>query len=109
METAWAEGSESMTYEQLEVNTEIRLKEKQDGEGRQKRKVKCTVIAKYPHMCIVEDRKGRRRGVAVGELIMNKVIKQNTYLEALKGERRTCNKKKSWHKKGTKQEAEYAP
>ena len=67
------------------------------------------VIAKYPHMCIVEDRKGRRRGVAVGELIMNKVIKQNTYLEALRGERRTCNKKKSWHKKGTKQEAEYAP
>lgn len=54
-----------MTYEQLEVNTEIRLKEKQDGEGRQKRKVKCTVIAKYPHMCIVEDRKG---GGAVSQL-----------------------------------------
>lgn len=91
-----------MTYEQLEVNTEIKLKEKTEDE-KARRAVKYTVVAKYPHMCIVEDRKGRRRGVAVGELIVNKVVTQNIYLEALRGERRTCNKKKGWHRKGTKQ------
>lgn len=97
-----------MTYEQLEINAEIKLREKTEDE-KARRAVKYTVVAKYPHMCIVEDRKGRRRGVAVGELIMNKVITQNTYLEALRGERRTCNKKRGWHKGETKQEAEYAP
>ena len=107
MGTAWVEGSESMTYEQLEVNTEISLKEKSE-DGRNSRKIQYTIVSKYPHMCIVEDRKGRRRGVAVGELIMNKVITQNTYLEALRGELRTCNKKRGWHKKETKQEAVYA-
>ena len=48
MGTAWVEGSESMTYEQLEVNTEIRLKEKQDGEGRQKMH-SCSKIPAYVH------------------------------------------------------------
>lgn len=75
-----------MTYEELETGTEIRLKEKPDDEQRAYRMVKYTVVAKYPSMCMVEDKKGRRRGAAMGELVMNKVIQQERHLEALRRE-----------------------
>ena len=75
-----------MTYEELMVNTEIKLREKGDGQRASHKTVKYTVAAKYPNMCIIEDRKGRRRGAAVGELIMNKIITQEPVFESLRKE-----------------------
>lgn len=77
-----------MTYEELELNAGIKLKEKPDDEQRAYRMVPYTVVAKYPCMCMVEDDRGRRRGVAIGELVMNRVISQEPRLEALKRESR---------------------
>lgn len=85
-----------MTYEELKINTEIKLKEKPNWEWEKTpcRTVKYTVVAKYPGMCIVEDKRGHRRGVAVGELIMNKIIVQAPCFEALR-----CEGRKGWRKK----------
>ena len=99
METALEEGSRDMTYKELDLNTKIKLKEKPDDEQRAYRMVKYTVVAKYPSMCMVEDKKGRRRGVAIGELIVNKVIQQERHLEALRRENgkprgRSCTKQR---------------
>lgn len=89
-----------MTYEELTVNTEIKLKEKGDGQRAPSKKIKYTVVTKYPYMCIVEDSKGKRRGVAVGELIANKVVDQDPVLESL---RKECNEtrklSRGWCKK----------
>ena len=98
-----------MTYAELKINTQIKLKQKSDSERASIQVIRCTVVAKYPHMCVVEDSKGRRRGVAVGELIMNKVITQEPCFEAM---RKECAKDKTssaWHKRETKCPAEYAP
>ncbi len=75
-----------MTYAELKINTKIKLKQKPDGERRAARAMRCTVVAKYPYMCIVEDSKGRRRGVAIGELIMNKIVTQESCFEAMRKE-----------------------
>lgn len=98
-----------MTYAELKINAQIKLKQKPDEARMPVRATRYTVVAKYPHMCIVEDSKGRRRGVAVGELIMNKVITQEPCFEAM---RKECAKDKTssaWHKRETKCPAEYAP
>lgn len=92
-----------MTYDELKINTMVRIMEKPDGERVPCRTVKYTVVAKYPSMCILEDNKGRRRGVSVGELIMNKIITQTPYFEELRREK--CN---GWRKKTSKQDTEYA-
>ena len=89
-----------MTYAELKINTQIKLKQKPDEARMPVRATKYT---------IVEDSKGRRRGVAVGELIMNKVITQEPCFEAM---RKECAKDKTssaWHKRETKCPAEYAP
>ncbi|MFG6320712.1 MAG: hypothetical protein K1W41_03970 [Lachnospiraceae bacterium] len=88
-----------MTYEELELNTRVKLREKLDDEQRAYRMVEYTVVAKYPCMCMVEDGRGRRRGAAIGELVVNKVISQEPRLEALKRETgkprgRGCTKKR---------------
>ncbi len=98
-----------MTYAELKINTQIKLKQKSDSERAPVQVVRCTVVAKYPHVCIVEDSKGRRRGVAVGELIMNKIITQEPCFEAM---RKECTKDKTssaWHKRKVKCPVEYAP
>lgn len=76
-----------MTYAELELNTKIKLKQKPDNEKGASQKVEYIVVAKYPHMCIVEDSKGWRRGAAVGELVMNKIITQEPCFEAMRKER----------------------
>lgn len=48
-----------------------------------------TVAEKYPHMCIAKDAKGSRRGLSMGDLIVNGVIKQEAGFEALRKETRT--------------------
>lgn len=99
-----------MTYKELEVNTEIKLREKGEGQRAPFRKIRYIVVAKYPNMCIVEDRKGRRRGVAVGELIVNKIINQEPVLEFLREEGSGTRKtSRGWHKKDVQNTAEYAP
>ena len=95
-----------MTYEELEINTEIKLREKPDEEKRQYMAVPCTVVAKYPSMCIVEDKRGRRRGVAVGELVMNKVITQEPYFESMRRNVSNDNKQTGWRKRNMKMAAE---
>lgn len=81
-----AGGGRNVTYGELELNAKIKLKEKPDDEQRAYRMAEYTVVAKYPSMCMVEDKKGRRRGAAMGELVMNKVIRQERHLEALRRE-----------------------
>lgn len=91
-----------MTYAELKINTQIKLKQKPDEARMPVRATRCTVVAKYPHMCIVEDSKGRRRGVAVGELIMNKVITQEPCFEAMRKECMKDNQSSGWHKREIK-------
>ena len=76
-----------MTYDELKINTVVEIKEKPDEERAAYRKMKYIVVAKYPSMCVLEDRKGRRRGVSIGELIMNKVITQSPYFEMIRREK----------------------
>lgn len=111
-ETALAEGGSNMTYGELKVNTEIKLKIKPDGEKVPCRTVKCTVVAKYPGMCIVEDRKGRRRGVAIGELIMNRVVTQEACFESLRKDAGRDRQLDGWRRRNSRRTAEaigYAP
>lgn len=101
-----------MTYEELEINAEIKLKEKGDGERASHKMVKYTVAAKYPNMCIIEDRKGRRRGAAVGELVMNQVITQEPCFESLRKDANRDRQLDGWRKRNTKrtaEEVEYTP
>ncbi len=98
-----------MTYKELRINSEIELKEKEDDKRASPMMVKYTVIAKYPNMCIIENRKGRRRGAAVGELIMNKIITQEPAFESLRKEGSGAKASRGWHKKDTQSIAEYAP
>lgn len=101
-----------MTYGELEINAEICLREKPHEECRKYITVKYRVVGKYPRMCIVEDQKGKRRGVAVGELVANKVITQEPYFESL---RKSAGKEKQlegWRKRNSRRTAEiveYAP
>lgn len=83
-----------MTYDELKINMKVEIKEKPDEERAACRKMKYIVVAKYPSMCILEDKKGRRRGVSIGELIMNKVITQSPYFEMIRQEK--CSR---WRKK----------
>ncbi len=84
-----------MTYKELPVGRKINIKEhesdKATGRTRVVRKW-YTVAEKYPHMCIAKDAKGSRRGLSIGDLIINGIIKQDTELEALR--RETCKKSK---------------
>lgn len=86
-----------MTYDELKINTVVEIKEKPDEERAACRKMKCLVVAKYPSMCILEDKKGRRRGVSIGELIMNKIITQSPYFEMIRREK--CS---GWRKRSKK-------
>lgn len=90
-----------MTYDELKINTVVEIKEKPDEERAPSRKVKYTVVAKYPSMCVLEDRKGRRKGVSIGDLIMNKVITQSPYFEMIRREK--CSR---WRKRSKKQDQE---
>lgn len=98
-----------MTYGELKINTEIMLKEKPYEECRAYKSKKYTIIAKYPSMCIAVDSTGRRRGIAIGELIMNNVITQEPRFESLRNEHDTYKIPRGWHKKNAKLAAEYAP
>lgn len=81
-----------MTYEELPVGRKINLKEHESDSltGRTRAVWKrYTVAEKYPRMCIVKDEKGSRRGLSIGDLIVNGIIKQDAELEALRKETRT--------------------
>lgn len=86
-----------MTYDELKINTVVEIREKPNEERVPSRKVKYMVVAKYPAMCILEDKKGRRRGVSIGELIMNKIITQSPYFEMIRREK--CS---GWRKRSKK-------
>ena len=90
-----------MTYKELAVGTKIKLKKQREREKGISEKTKAkiyTVIAKYPYMCMVEDRAGRKRGVPIGELIMNGIIMQSEAAEALRRERNEEKDVSGWHK-----------
>ena len=101
VEIVWSKGEINVTYDELKVNAVVEIKEKPDEERAAYRKKKYIVAAKYPSMCILEDSRGRRRGVSVGELIMNKVITQSPYFERIRREK-GCG----WRKKSKKPDQE---
>lgn len=78
-----------MTYEQLPIGQKINIKERESdrlsGRTRVVRK-RYTVAEKYPYMCIVINAHGSRRGLSLGDLIINGIIEQKAELEALKKE-----------------------
>lgn len=76
-----------MTYKDLQIGQKIKIKEyiKERLEDRANyKKVTYTITEKYPHMCIVEDEKGYKRGLSMGDLIMNGIIRQRAELEAIR-------------------------
>lgn len=78
-----------MTYEELPVGRKIRINEREfDDESGRTRTVRkqYTVSEKYPRMCIVENGKGSRRGLSMGDLVVNGIIEQETCLEAIRKE-----------------------
>ncbi len=79
-----------MTYKELPIGQKIKINEREfdDKTGRTRTvKRQYTVSAKYPHMCIVESRKGsRKRGLSLGDLVINGIIEQRAELEALRKE-----------------------
>lgn len=78
-----------MTYKELQIGQKIKIGEREpdDGTGRTRIiKKQYIITAKYPHMCIAEDRRGSRRGLSLGDLIMNGIIVQKAELEAVKKE-----------------------
>jgi hypothetical protein len=79
-----------MTYKELPIGQKIKINEREfdDNSGRTRTvKRQYTVSAKYPHMCIVESRKGsRKRGLSLGDLVINGIIRQSAELEALRKE-----------------------
>ena len=88
-----------MTYKELPVGRKIRISEREydDRTGRTRSVGKqYTVAEKDPHMCIVKDAQGSRRGLSMGDLIMNGVIKQKPELEALK----TVPRPRTFRKRG---------
>lgn len=98
-----------MTYEELEIGTEIKLKEKSDDEHRVHKMAAYIVVGKYPGMCMVADSKGRRKGVAIGELVMNNVITQSPYFESMRRSIDSDSKSCGWRKRKGTLASEYAP
>ena len=78
-----------MIYEELPIGHKIKINEREfdDNTGRTRTvKRQYTISAKYPRMCIVENRKGSRKGLSLGDLIINGIIEQKAELEALRKE-----------------------
>lgn len=78
-----------MTYEELAIGQKIKLREHEtDNAGGKPRTTskQYTVSAKYPRMCIVEDGRGNKRGLPLGDLVINGIIEQKAELEALRKE-----------------------
>lgn len=75
-----------MTYKELKIGQEIDIKEKADCEDGKPHNVqkKYRILKKYPHMCMEEDINGRKRGLSLGDLVINKIIKQDAHIEAIK-------------------------
>lgn len=79
----------------LEVGQVIELEYKRYDEGleqpvRGKRKLvkePCTIVQICPNQIIVQDRMGFKRGVAIGELIVRGIIKQEGRFQELRAER----------------------
>ena len=78
-----------MTYQELPIGQEIKIREREfdwlAGRTRTVRK-QYIVSAKYPSMCIVENTKGSKRGLTLGDLVVNGIIEQKAELEALRKE-----------------------
>ncbi len=88
-----------MTYEQLPIGKKIKIRERETNLAINKVRAtikQYTVAEKYPHMCIVKDAQGSRRGLSLGDLIINGVIKQKPELEALK----TVPRPRTFRKRG---------
>lgn len=78
-----------MTYKELPIGQKIEINEREfsDKTGRTHivRK-QYTVLAKYSCMCIVENKRGSRKGLSLGDLITNGIIEQKAELEELRKE-----------------------
>lgn len=78
-----------MTYEELPIGQKIKINEREfddkTGKAHAVRR-QYTVSAKYPRMCVVENGKGSKRGLTLGDLVINGIIEQKAELEALRKE-----------------------
>lgn len=78
-----------MRYKDLRIGQEIKIKERKEDRMDDRAYYKTTtytITEIYPHMCVAVDRKGRKRGLSMGDLIMNGIIEQCAELEAIKKE-----------------------
>lgn len=78
-----------MTYKELPVGQKIEISEREfsDKTGRTHTvRKQYTVLAKYSCMCIVENKRGSRKGLSLGDLITNGIIEQQAKYEALRKE-----------------------
>ena len=78
-----------MRYQDLRIGQEITIKVlKEDSmKSRANYEIKeYTITEKYPRMCVAVDKKGHKRGLSMGDLIMNGIIEQCAELEAIKKE-----------------------
>lgn len=87
----------------LEVGQIIELESKNDDEAAEKKSGRKTLVKeKYiivqicRNQVIVQNQKGFKRGVTIGELVIRGIIKQNEKYEALREER--CDKETSKRK-----------
>ena len=81
-----------MTYQELPIGQKIKINERESDSitGRTRTtRIQYIVIAKYPSMCIVENTRGSKRGLALGDLVVNGIIEQKADLEALRTEPRS--------------------
>lgn len=79
----------TVTYKDLRIGQKIKIRENTEEsiKSRARYKIRIYVVAeKYPHTCIVKGPKGSRRGLSMGDLIINGIIEQRPEIEALKKE-----------------------
>lgn len=78
-----------MRYKDLRIGQQIKIKERKEDHTEDRAYYKITeytITEIYPRLCIAVDRKGHKRGLSMGDLIMNGIIKQSVELEAIKKE-----------------------
>lgn len=78
-----------MRYKDLRIGQKIKIKERKEDRVDDRAYYKITtytITEIYPSMCVAVDRKGHKRGLSMGDLIMNGIIEQSPEIEAIKKE-----------------------
>lgn len=68
-----------MRYKDLRIGQKIEIKEHKEDHTEDRAYYKITtytITEIYPRMCVAVDRKGHKRGLSMGDLIVNGIIEQ---------------------------------